>query len=62
MVVLEVENLDLAAVGELPLGGVALPGLVGQLGLEADERSFGALVGLGDDQPLALEDAPDGGR
>jgi len=36
-------------ISELPGGGVALPGLVGKLGLEADEGGLGALVGLGCD-------------
>src|SRR5438270_516884 len=62
VVMLEVEELEMAGGGEWRLGGVALAGLVGQLGLEADEGSFGAVVGLGDEQPLTLEDSADGGR
>jgi hypothetical protein len=60
VVVDEVEDFDLSGVSEEPLGGVGLPKLVGQLSLEADEGSLGPFVGLGRDQALALEDAPDG--
>src|SRR5262249_61838793 len=56
----QVQDLDRAAIGELPGGGVALPGLVGELSLEADEGGLGALVRLGCDVPLPLQDAPDG--
>src|SRR5437660_9493332 len=61
LVIEEVEDLDRAAVSELPGGGVKLPGFVGQLGLEADEGSSGSFVRLGGDEALALEDAPNGG-
>ena len=61
MVIFEVEDLDRAAVGELPGGSVALPSLVWQLGLEADEGGAGTLMRLRSDQALALEDPPDGG-
>jgi hypothetical protein len=61
VVVEEVEDLDGNAGSELPRGGVDLPGLVGKLGLEAEERAPGSLVRLGLDQALALEDAPDAG-
>ena len=60
MVVEAVEDLDAAAVGELPVGAVGLPQLVGQRSLEADEGRARALVGLRSDQPIAPEDAPDG--
>ena len=60
MVVDEVEDLDLARVGEVPLSGIGLPELVGELSLEADEGGSGPFVWLGRDQALALEDAPDG--
>ena len=59
VVVEAVEDLDAAAVGELPVGAVGLPELVGQLGLEADERGSRPLVRLRSDQPVAGEDAPD---
>ena len=61
MVVEVVEDLDAGVVGELPVSEVALPHLVGQIGLEADERALGPLLRLWRDQPVALEDAPDGG-
>ncbi len=60
MVVEEVEDLDVLAVGEVPVGGVGLPHLVGEGGLEADEGGAGALLGLRGDQAVAGEDAPDG--
>ena len=60
VVVEAVEDLDAAAVGELPVGAVGLPELVGELGLEADPGRARALVRLRRDQPLAREDAPDG--
>src|SRR5712692_2433484 len=60
VVVDQVKDLDLAGVGEAPLGGVGLPELVGQLSLEAGERGLGAFVRFGRDQAMALEDAPDG--
>jgi hypothetical protein len=47
VVVLEVEDLGIAAVRQGPVGGVGLPHLVGQLRLEADEGGPGPLVGLG---------------
>ncbi len=61
LVIEEVQDLDRAAIGQLPGCGVELPGFVGQLGLEADEGSSGSFVRLGCDEALALEDAPDAG-
>jgi hypothetical protein len=61
VVVDEIEDLDPGGIGEVPFGGVGLPELVGQLGLEADEGGLGPLVRLGCDQAVALEDAPDSG-
>lgn len=37
MVVDQVEDLDLGGVGQVPVGGVGLPELVGQLSFEADK-------------------------
>lgn len=54
VVVQEVENFDRAAVGELPGCGVDLPGLVGELGHEADEGATRALLGLGRDPAWRL--------
>ena len=62
MVVEVIEDLDSAAVGQLPVGEVALPHLVGERRLEADEGATWSLVGLWGDQPLTLEDAPDSGH
>jgi hypothetical protein len=60
VVVDEVEDLDPGGVGEVPLGGVGLPELVGQLRLKADKGGLGPLVRLRSYQAVALEDAPDG--
>ena len=60
MVVDAVEDLDAAAVGELPVGAVGLPEFVGQIGLEPNEGRARALVGLRSDQAVPSEDAPDG--
>jgi hypothetical protein len=57
-----IEDLDADTVRELPMGEVALPYLVGQVGFEADERAFRLLLGLRGDQPVAFEDAPDRGH
>lgn len=50
MVVEEVEDLDLGAVGEEPFGGVGLPDLVGEISYETDKGGARGLVGLGGDQ------------
>ena len=61
MVVLQVQDLDGAAVGELPGGGVALPHLVGEVGLKTNKGAARPLVRLRNDEAAALEDPPDGG-
>ena len=61
MVVNEVQDLDLAAIGQMPLGGVRLPAFVGQAGPEADEGGARPLVRLRGDQAATTEDSPDGG-
>jgi hypothetical protein len=61
VVVDHVEDLDLFAVGQHDVGNVHLPALVGQIGLEADVRALGALVGLGCDEAPGFEYPPDGG-
>ena len=53
MVIEDVEDLDVGAAGELPMGDVELPALVGLLGLEADVAAFGAFVRLGVTKPRA---------
>ena len=51
----ESSRSPLGGVGELPGGGVNLPGFVGQLGREADERGAGSLVRMrGDPQRAAV--------
>jgi len=47
LVVEEIQDLDRAAVGELPGSRVQLPGLVGQAGFEADEGGARSFVRLG---------------
>src|SRR5712691_7444808 len=61
-VVEEVQDLDRAAVGQRPGGGVGRPGFVGQLGGKADEGRLGPFLGLRRDEAVAFEDAPDGGH
>src|SRR5450759_2658045 len=60
MVIDQVQNLDVGAVGQLPVGRVGLPHLVGQLGLEAYPGRLGALVRLRLDQAVGFADSPDG--
>jgi hypothetical protein len=59
VVVEEVENLDVGAVGELPVGGVGLPAFVRLLGREPAPRRPGSLLGLGGDEAAPGQDAPD---
>src|SRR5437660_1498402 len=59
-VVDEVQDLDRAAVGELPGSRIQLPGLIGELGLKTDERGPRALVRLRSNQAVAFEDPPHG--
>jgi len=53
VVVEEVEDLDIAAVGEAVVGEVGLPHLVGQVGFESCVRRFGAFFRFGGDVPVA---------
>ena len=59
VVVDDVEDLDGGAVGEVPVGGVGLPALVGLVGFEADQRRLRAFLRLGGDEPAAGQDPPD---
>src|SRR5205823_8644754 len=59
VVVDDVADLDVGAVGEGPMRDVGLPPLVGLVSLEADDRALGPLVGLGSDEAPLGEDAPD---
>ena len=61
MVIDHVQDLDLGPIGELPMGDVGLPHLVGHLGLEPYERAPWSLLGLGCDEAPAAEDSPDRG-
>jgi hypothetical protein len=61
VVVKEVEDLHVGAVGEGPVGDVELPALVGLLGGEPQIAALGALVGLGGDEALGGQDPPDRG-
>jgi hypothetical protein len=53
-------DLDLAPVGEAPVGHVGLPDLVGDVGLEAVPGAARARAWLGRDEAGAHEDASDG--
>ena len=59
-VVEEVQDLDRTAVGQMPGGGVDLPGFVGQLGGKADEGRLRPFLGLRCDEAVTFEDPPDG--
>lgn len=59
VVVDEVEDLDRTAVGERPVRGVGLSELVGQGGLEADERGARPLARLGGDQAAPAQQPHD---
>jgi hypothetical protein len=50
VVVHDVEDLDVGAVGQLPVGDVEVPAFVGLLGDEADIAAFGAFVRLRGDE------------
>ena len=60
VVVQPVDDLDLSAVRETPMGEVGLPHLVGRRGLEPDPGTARALAWLSDDEAGRVEDAPDG--
>jgi hypothetical protein len=62
VVVDDVEDLDVVAVGEGPVGDVHLPALVGEFGFEADVGAAGPFVGLGGDEPAGVENSPDRGH
>lgn len=63
MVVEPVEDLNIGAVGQGPVGEVGLPALVGLGCDEVVVRGAGPLPGFGDDQAREVQDAPDrGGR
>lgn len=59
MVVEEVEDLGVGAVGEGPVGEVGLPELVGLIGGEEMSRRARTLAWLRDDQGIRAKDAVD---
>jgi len=60
VVVEPVQDLDLAPVGQAPVGEVGLPQLVGRGRLEPDPRAARALARLGHDEAGRVQDPPDG--
>ena len=62
MVVEEADDLDLAAIREVPLGRVGLPHLIGLVRLEAYVAGLRALLRLRGDEALPHQDAVDRGR
>ena len=61
MVVDDVEDLDVGAVGQRPVGDVGLPPFVGLLRGEAEVAALGPLVRLRGDEPAVGQDPPDRG-
>ena len=59
MIIDHVQDLDLGAAGEPPVGDISLPALVRHLGTEPDEGAPGSLLGLRGDEPPARQDPPD---
>lgn len=53
-VVEECQDLDAGVVGQAPVGGVGLPGLVRQRGLEADVGGGGRFFGSGATMPVRV--------
>jgi hypothetical protein len=62
VVIQPVDDLHASAVGQLPVGEVGLPALVGLVGLESPVGAFGSLLRFRGDQPGGGEDAADGGE
>jgi hypothetical protein len=59
VVIEPVQDLDIGAVSESPMGEVGLPGLVRLRCFEAQIGRTGALLRLRDDQARRVQDAPD---
>jgi hypothetical protein len=55
------DDLYTGAVGELPMGEVRLPALVGLVGFESPIRAFRSLLRFRADQPRSGENTTDGG-
>jgi hypothetical protein len=62
VVIKPVDDLHAGTVGELPVGEVRLPALVGLVGLESPIGAFGPLLGFRRDQPGGDENTADGGE
>jgi hypothetical protein len=60
MVIEEVQDLGVGAVGEGPVGEVGLPGFVGLVGLEAVQGGLGPFLRLGVDEACGVQDPADG--
>lgn len=60
VVIKGVEDLHPGTVGELPVGGVGAPHLVGLLRREAQVAALRTLVGLRGDEPAGRQDPPHG--
>ena len=58
VVVDDVEDLDVGVVGQLAVGDVGLPALVGLGGLESSPRGAGSFLGLCGDESAAAQDPP----
>lgn len=56
MVIEEVQDLGVRAVGQGPVGEVGLPGFVRLVRFEAVQRGFRALLRFRGDQPVAVQD------
>ena len=61
VVVENVQDLHIGAVGEMPVGGVGLPAFVGLVGAEPVPGGSGSFLGLRGDEPAPGEDPPDRG-
>ena len=59
VVVEPVEDLDFTAIGQLPVGEIGLPALVGLGGFKSVVGAAWTFTWLGGDQPVVVQDAPD---
>jgi len=62
VIVDEVDDLDVGAVRQVPVGHIALPALVGKFRGEANPTGAGPLLGLGRDEPATHQHAVNGGE
>ena len=61
VVIEPVDDFNVGAISEPPVGEIRLPTLVGLVGFEANVGGFGAFPGFRDDQPGAFQDTTDRG-